>query len=146
MRFINTSELQDSLPHRAPMVWIDEVGETTDTGGECFVTLKPDGLYFSEGQLRSTSCIEFLAQGFGYQASAHIIRSGQPPASQKQRAFLVAVTQANLHDVSTVKAGDRLLITVGNVKHVGPITLFAGKVTTSTGLLLCDANLKVFSE
>ncbi|RYZ63429.1 MAG: hypothetical protein EOP05_23605, partial [Proteobacteria bacterium] len=122
MRLIKTSELQDSLPHRAPMVWVDEVGETSELGGESFVTLKGEGLYFSEAGLRPSSLIEFLAQGFGFQAAAHIMRSGLPPAAQKQKAFLVSVTQANFHEVGTegshAKPGDRLHIVINNVKHV----------------------------
>jgi 3-hydroxymyristoyl/3-hydroxydecanoyl-(acyl carrier protein) dehydratase len=146
MKTLSTAELIDWLPHRPPMVWVDEVGESSENGGECFVTLREDGLYFASHGLRETSPIEFLAQGFGYLAAATSVRSGKTEVPQKQKAFLVSVTQCTLHDLSTVRAGDQLTISVSGVKHVGPITLFNGKVATDSGTLLCEANLKVFSE
>jgi predicted hotdog family 3-hydroxylacyl-ACP dehydratase len=143
---ISTSDLKGYLPHRAPMVWIDEVGATTDTGGLAYVTLKPDGLYFSEGVLRPTSIIEFLAQGFGFIAAAHKVRLGNNTAPAVQRAFLVAVTQCQLHDTAAATPNSRLIITVSDVKQLGPIQLFKGQVTTDLGTVLGTASLKVFSE
>lgn len=141
-----TSELKEWLPHRAPMVWIDEVGDTSETGGVCFVTLKADGLYFSDGVLRRTSIVEFLAQGFGYIAATHKIRSGHSLSSALKRAFLVAVTQCQLIETAQATPGTRLQITVSDVKQIGPIQLFKGTVATASGQTLGTASLKVFSE
>ncbi len=143
---ISTSELHAFLPHRPPMIWIDEVGSSSADGGTCFVTLKREGLYFSEGVLRPTSLIEFLAQGFGYVAAAHKVRCGFSNVPAVQKAFLVAVTQAHFHDLSGAKPGTRLTVTLSDVKQIGPIQLFKGTVSLDTGAILGTANLKVFSE
>lgn len=143
---IPTSELEAWLPHRPPMVWIDEVGETSDSGGNCYVTLKANGLYLTDGSLRATSLIEFLAQGFGFVAAAHKIRLGADSPTALSKAFLVAVTQCELADTFDVSAGARLEIKISDVKSVGPIQIFKGQVSTAAGRTLCTASLKVFSE
>jgi predicted hotdog family 3-hydroxylacyl-ACP dehydratase len=141
----STQDLLAYLPHRPPMVWIDEVGETSPSGGECFVTLKSDGLYFSDGILRRTSLIEFLAQGFGYQTVAHKLRAGERPAAVA-RAFLVSVSKCHLAPTESLKQGDRLRVVFEDIKTVGPITLFNGKIIGTEGQEFCKASLKVFAE
>jgi predicted hotdog family 3-hydroxylacyl-ACP dehydratase len=141
----STQELLEFLPHRAPMVWIDEVGEISEFRSECFVTLKANGLYFSNGVLRRTSLIEFIAQGFGYQAAASALRSGaQPPRAAK--AFLASVSKCVLSSTESLKPGDRLRIVLENAKSIGPITLFSGQVIGQNGQEYCSASLKVFSQ
>lgn len=141
----STLELLDFLPHRPPMVWIDEVGEAFEAGGECFVTLKADGLYFSGERLRRTSLIEFIAQGFGYLSAARVLRAGaEPPKASK--AFLVSVSKCQISPTEALKAGDRLRVVLADSKSLGPITLFYGSVVGPTGEEFCRAHLKVFAE
>ncbi len=141
----STQELLKFLPHRSPMVWIDDVGDLSESSSECFVTLKADGLYFSNARLRRTSLIEFIAQGFGYQAAARIIRAGdEPPPAGK--AYLVSVSKCVMSATDTLKAGDRLRVVLENWKSIGPITLFNGKVLGPSDQELCVADLKVFVQ
>ncbi|MBX2994195.1 MAG: hypothetical protein KF681_05225 [Bdellovibrionaceae bacterium] len=140
---VPTSELSAYLPHRAPMVWIDEVTAYGPEGGEALVHLKPEGLYFSNGELRPSSLIEFMAQGQGFVGACHV--RDQNVVQTPKRAFLVAVTKAEFGDaIPKVRAGDTLRVEVGPSRQLGEIHVFKGSVTTSSGDLLCSAQLKVF--
>ncbi len=133
-------DLIEYLPHRAPAVWIDEA-----TPDACYVDLKSDAPYMTNGKLRRTSLIEFIAQSFGYQAAARALSQGKAP-SKSSKAYLVAVTKCALKDTSALKPGDRLEIAISDVNQIGPITLFNSTVTDPHGTELARASLKVFSE
>lgn len=141
---VPTSELADWLPHRPPMVWIDDVVQCDDDIGECTVRLKDDGLYFSEEGLRATSLVEFIAQSFGYISACRSRESGETRKTSK--AFLVSIGSAEFGDSTQVRAGDVLRVRISNVKRIGPITLFDGQVLLASGSVLGKASLKVYAE
>jgi predicted hotdog family 3-hydroxylacyl-ACP dehydratase len=139
------SQLLDFLPHRAPAVWIDEVGTVTETRGESFVKLKANAAYMSDGKLRRSSLIEFIAQSFGYQQAAQAVREGRV-IEKASKAFLVSVTKCKLSETAALKADDTLKISIEDIHNVGPITLFNSVVTDSRGTEYARASLKVFSQ
>ena len=137
---MNINELADYLPHRPPAIWIDEVTEEAS-----YVVLKKSAPYYSNGVLRPSSLIEFIAQSFGYQSALKILDSGVKPTAAS-KAFLVAVTKCTLKDTATLKVGERLKITIGDTKVIGPITVISATVTDSNGTEYANASLKVFAE
>ncbi|MES2856224.1 MAG: hypothetical protein V4692_10195 [Bdellovibrionota bacterium] len=141
---IPCSELYDWLPHRPPMVWVDEVISADGVSGECAVNVKSDALYMSDGFLRPSSAVEFLAQAFGYANAAFAVSSGTTAAAPK-KAFLVSVTKCEM-STELVRPGMRLAVKIFNIKPVGPILLFDGEVVDSNSHVVCRASLKVYSE
>ena len=155
MKFpISTSQLADFLPHRPPMVWIDEVLSCDDESGEASVVIQLEAHYMTRGKLRPSAIIEFIAQAFGYTAACrHLINSPSATVSI-QKAFLVGVRDANLKEVSERSewtSGERLLVRVGHFKQIGPMQILDGTVLlAATDLapekILATANLKLYSE
>jgi predicted hotdog family 3-hydroxylacyl-ACP dehydratase len=125
------------------MVWIDEVTAASDTGGECRIKVKPDALYMSDGNLRPSSYIEFLAQSFGYTSAAHARANGSDATAPK-KAFLVSVSRCETAPDAEGVSEIRVILT--NVKPVGAIVLFDGEVLDQNSRVLCRASLKVYAE
>ena len=145
-----TSNIRDVLPfvpHRPPMVWVDEIVTFDETSGECRVVML-DGAHFlgAEG-LRSTSCLEFIAQAYGY-CSVAFSRQKDPNAPPLKKAFLASfkdVVFADSARIAQVKVGDLVQAKFSGVRHIGPIALFNG-VAVHAGEVICQAQLKVFCE
>ncbi len=115
---ISAREIQHYIPHRPPMVWIDEVIDYSADGGECLVHLKTRSLYLSPRGLRAPSCLEFIAQAYGFCWIAYVTRVQNPGAAPMSRAFLAAFKDARFAAparLAQVKAGDTL-----TVKNLGP--------------------------
>jgi predicted hotdog family 3-hydroxylacyl-ACP dehydratase len=147
-RAIPVKEIEKYLPHRPPMVWIDEVISFSEKAGECRVRLQADGHYMDRESLRSTSCLEFIAQAYGFISVCHHIYILDPNSKPLSKAFLASMKDARLPSVdilSQVQAGDQLSITVQGVRQMGPIVMFHGQVKKGD-LVVCQAQMKVFKE
>jgi predicted hotdog family 3-hydroxylacyl-ACP dehydratase len=147
-RAISVEEIEKYLPHRPPMVWIDEVVNFSEKTGECRVRLKADGLYMGANGLRPTSCLELMAQAYGFISVCHHIYILDPNSKPLSKAFLASMKQAELPTAEVLKQvhpGDLITITIDGVRQMGPIVLFNGRVRKDD-LLLCQAQMKIFKE
>lgn len=149
---IPTLRLAEWLPHRPPMVWIDEVMAFDQKSGEARLCLVEDAHYMDEKGLRPASLIELIAQSFGYVhvcQKLELARAGKPSVPVT-KAFLCGIRDAQFSDSllsSPPQAGTRLVIRVGNIKTFGPIQSIDGQVCLAdSGEEIASANLKVFSE
>lgn len=148
MKKVDFQHIMPYSPHRPPMVWIDEVAAYGATDGECVVRVKKDALYMDPDGLRSSACIEFIAQAYGYMSIAFRIYENHPNAKPLKRAFLAAIKDAQTcapEILRTIQDGDRLNIRISGVRALGPITMFNGEVLRGTQSL-ATAQMKVFSE
>ncbi len=145
MKPVPARDLFEALPHRPPMVWVDEVIVADETGGTCRVDLKHDGLYLTDGSLRPSSLIELMAQSFGYIIAANQRRS--PSDGPKiSKAFLISISNSKLEYRPDIGAGRSVNVHISNVRTIGSVTLFNGSVLLSDGTPLGTADLKVYSE
>ncbi len=147
MKFpVSVSEFQSVVPHRPPMVWVDEVTSASTEHGECRVFLKETALYyFSPGELLVTAGIEWIAQTYAYSRAAYFASKGKCHSDLKE-AFLVAVRDAefaNQEEWSSV-GGREIHIRVDGFRNLGPLTLINGQVREDSGVLLMKAHLRVF--
>jgi predicted hotdog family 3-hydroxylacyl-ACP dehydratase len=148
MTTIRVKEIEKYLPHRPPMVWIDEVTSFSERAGECRLKLRADGLYMDENGLRPSSCLEFIAQAYGFISVCHHIYILDPNSKPLSKAFLASVKDAELPSAAVLRevvVGDELTISISGVRQMGPIVLFNGKISRGD-LVLCEAQLKVFKE
>jgi len=131
------------------MVWVDQVLDYSDTEGETCLTVKSEGHYMDpQGSMRPSSCLEFIAQSYGFISICQREFSGNPIKSAPKRAFLASFNDAKFAAQSvmkSVKPGDVLNIKVTSVRAMGPIILFSGQVRRGTDTL-CETRMKVFSE
>ena len=130
------------------MVWIDEVVNYGAREGTCLVRIKKDALYMDPEGLRASSCMEFIAQAYGYMSIAYRIYESEPDAKPLKRAFLASIKDAKTcapDRLREVCDGDELQVKISGIRSMGPITLFNGQVVRGEELL-CTAQMKVFSE
>ena len=143
---VDVRTLAKWIPHRDPMIWIDQITDFNAEGGEAVVTLKEDALYMTDGQLRPTATIEFVAQTYGFVAACQNLSRPAGERSSIQKAFLVGIRNADLDKVGVLRAGTVVKIRVGNVKFVGPVQILDGHVSLENGETIAAINLKLYSE
>jgi 3-hydroxymyristoyl/3-hydroxydecanoyl-(acyl carrier protein) dehydratase len=145
---IQVCDILKYIPHRPPMVWVDEVVRFSKVDGECLIHIRADGLYMSPMGLRSSSCLEFIAQAYGFISTCYITRVLDPNAGPMKRAMLVSFKDARFASpeiLASVRAGDTLRVPVEGVRAVGPITAFYGRVFRGE-TLLCEVQMRTFCE
>ena len=145
---IAVGDLIRYMPHRPPMVWIDRVREFSKVNGFCFVDVRRDALYMGPTGLRASSCLEFVAQAFGFIWTCYVTRTLNPLAPPMTKALLVSFKDAvfaTREIFEHVQAGDELSIRIENVRSVGPITAFGG-VVRHRETTLCAVQMRTFCE
>lgn len=143
--------IQDILryvPHRPPMVWIDKVKSWSSQDGECEIHIKSDAHYMGPKGLRNTSCLEFIAQSYGYSHTCHIVHDLDPQSNGMSKAYLASFNSVEFaapEVFAAIKDGDVLNVRVHNARKIGPITAFKGEVIWRNQVI-CSAKMKVFCE
>lgn len=132
----------DYLPHRPPMLLIDEIIEVNANGGMCRTTIKPDCVFAIDGLVHPSSMIEFVAQACAIAAGVTASRTGGPP----RLGFIIGCREVTF-DVDTFKVGDVLTIGITKVLGEQQLGVFNGVVTrdgvvcTKVQLSVVDAEL-----
>jgi predicted hotdog family 3-hydroxylacyl-ACP dehydratase len=145
---IEVKDIWEFAPHRPPMVWVDQILEYGANHGESLVHIKADAHYMNENGLRPSSCLEFIAQSYGFISICHRKFTGDPVHQAPRRAFLASFKDAMFCPetlLKSVRAGDILNVRISGVRQMGPIILFQGQVHRGNELL-CESQMKVFSE
>lgn len=140
-------QFADCVPHRPPMVWIDEVLSATSEGGECRVLTNPNALYFKNGRIEPLSCIEWIAQCFAFVRSALLIEAGLRDTHKAAEAFLVGIRNADLlidPDDAEFQTAKELRVHVSRFREFGPIIMVDGEVRLLSGRVVMQANLRVY--
>lgn len=131
------------------MVWMDEVlAFDANQNGETVVTLKPEGLYWDDQGLRPSSCLEFIAQAYGYISVCYHIYILDPNSKPLTKAFLASVKDATIPSremLKDIKPGDRINVKIAFLRQMGPIQMITGRVFKGS-TLICEAQMKLFKE
>ena len=139
----STQNLLGFLPHQGDMIWIDYVIESHDTGGTCLVIVNKYKHYFGEEELRQSSFIEWMAQGFGF-LNALKVKQGKAAQGAVTNAFLVGFNNVTFGQILPQESEELLIIT-NATRSIGPITYIEGKVQSKeSGIVYCEALLKLF--
>lgn len=128
------------LPHRPPMVWIDEVLVSGAAGGTCAVDLNPAQPYFgADGRCLAFAPVEWIAQAFGYARAVH---TADPAAVS--RAYLAGISSVVLERPLPVSG--RLIVDALLTRELAPLALVSGVVRGEDGTVFARASLKIFVE
>ena len=138
---LSTKELEPWVPHRAPMIWIDEVLSFDDENSLCRTAIDTRKPVYSKVGLRPSIWIECIAQGFGF---ALIAREMGKPHEKIKRAFMAGISHAKFFPLK--REPKVVLVSSKKVRALGPLTLLDGDVRTEDGELIASAQLKVFGE
>jgi len=133
---IPTAELYEYLPHRSPMIWVDEVLHCgrNEKGlfGTCRVDLTRDrGFRSADGSVRTSALIEWIAQGYGYVKASHRRAEGFGLAGFG-RAVLVGISDCDVN-LSELKDENAIHVHVRELRAMHPAYVIEGKVTNEGG-------------
>ena len=97
----------DVLPHKAPMILIDELVEASETALTSRVRLRDDSPFVRDGRVSSVIAIEYMAQTIAAMAGLRRRRHGQ----DVKRGSLVGCRELKL-EVAELRTGDDLTVEV----------------------------------
>jgi predicted hotdog family 3-hydroxylacyl-ACP dehydratase len=119
----------DFVPHRPPMLWLDEVGEETPSSVVCYTTIRPDFIFLDgpdgldDGHVRPVVMIELVAQASAVHLGLKARRAGRPP----RFGMLVGCREAEFF-VERLEVGDELTVTVERAFDEPEVSAFVGTV------------------
>jgi len=141
---VNVTQLRSVLPHRSPMVWIDEILSGCYEGGVCRTFSSKEKLYFSSGSFLKYMGIELVAQAFGFSRGIYEL-SKNPDAPEPGRAFLVGIRTGFMKKIPSDTQS--LLIETKLFRELPPLLLVDGVVRSeATGEEFLKVQLKLFYE
>jgi predicted hotdog family 3-hydroxylacyl-ACP dehydratase len=120
----------DYLPHRPPMLLIDDIVELTDHRAVCRTTIHPDCVFAIDGLVHPSAMIELVAQACAIYAGARSVRDGDPP-----RLGLIMACREISFAVDSFAVGDDLTIVASKVFGQNQLAAFIG--TVARGDTLC---------
>jgi predicted hotdog family 3-hydroxylacyl-ACP dehydratase len=95
--------ITDLLPHRAPMLWIDEVVAHHGDDISCRLTVRPDHVFVSDGEVEPVVAIEWMAQTVGALVGLYDRKQSLAP----RPGYLIAIPEAEFF-VPRFRVGDAL--------------------------------------
>lgn len=146
---MKSSEFLSWVPHRPPMLWIDEVVSASSERGECRVIPKADALYREGGRILPTSCVEWVAQAFAFIRSCYLIEAGFHGQEKAHQALLVGIKNAKFKFEAgdpEVEQAKEILVTVDHFREFGPIIMVHGEVRLPSGRILMEGSLRLYHE
>lgn len=141
---VKVAQMRAILPHRPPMVWIDDILSGTYEGGICRTTPVEESLYLSEGAFLKYTGIELVAQAFGFSRGIYEL-SKNASANEPARAFLVGIRTVHMAKIPA-RVGN-LLVETKLFRELPPLLLVDGTVRSeATGEEFMKVQLKLFFE
>lgn len=116
--------IADYLPHRPPMLLIDEIVESERDRIVCRTTLHPDCVFALDGKVHPTAMIEFVAQAAAICVGVQAERDGDPP-----RLGLIIGCREITFAVDSFAVGDLLEIVATRVVGQAQFGAFTGTVS-----------------
>jgi predicted hotdog family 3-hydroxylacyl-ACP dehydratase len=120
----------DYLPHRPPMLLIDDIVDITDDRIVCRTTIHPDCVFAIDRRVHASAMIEFVAQVSAIFAGVLSARDGGPP-----RLGMIVGCREITFAVDSFAVGDEL--TIAATKIFGEHQLAAFTATVSRHGVVC---------
>jgi len=117
--------IEQLLPHRAPMRWIDALIECTETTAVATATFSADHFAVADGAVLETALVECVAQTVAAALGRRAQASGKSGAAHN--GMLIAAT--NFRIESRPAAGKMLRIEISERKRLGPMLMISGAIT-----------------
>lgn len=135
---MTTGSLADLLPHRPPMVLLDELVEHAPGRARCRVRLRPDAPFMENGRVRAVVAIEYMGQAAAACAGLAAREGGRPPAP----GLLLGTRELTLA-VGHFEAGDELEVEAEHLAEDDRISSFRCAVRRA-GATVAEAVLTVY--
>ncbi|MDB4974898.1 MAG: thioester dehydrase [Myxococcaceae bacterium] len=130
--------IEQVLPHRAPMLWIDSVVAQQRDDVHCRLTVRPSHVFVVDGQVDPVVSIEWMAQTVGALVGLWDRRRSEVP----RPGYLIAVPEAEFM-VESFQVGDVLDLHAHKTWGDATLASFEAQVDRA-GLLAARAQLSVY--
>lgn len=112
------------LPHRPPMLLIDDIVEVLTDRATVRTTIHPDCVFAIDGRVNPAAMIEFVAQACAIAVGVTASREGKPP-----RLGVILGCREVSFTIDSFAVGDELEITVERVFGQSQLAAFACTVS-----------------
>ena len=117
--------IEQLIPHRAPMRWIDALIECTETTAVATACFDAEHFAVANGKVLETALVECVAQTVAAALGQRSQAGGKTGAANN--GMLIAVT--NFRIESQPDAGKVLRIEISERKRLGPMLMISGIIT-----------------
>ncbi|MET0341703.1 MAG: hypothetical protein ABW252_11930 [Polyangiales bacterium] len=131
-------DIRELLPHRPPMLWIDEVVAHDEDRIRCRLTVREDHVFVDDGKVEALVAVEWVAQAVG--ALVGLLDRSQQ--LMPRPGYLIAVPEAELH-VDAFAVGETLDVAVRRAWGDDSLGSFEGEVLRSD-VVAVRAKLSVY--
>ena len=126
-----SADIEQLLPHRAPMRWLDALAECTDTTATGTVLVTAEHFAVVNGTMLESALVECAAQTIAAALGQRRHASGD--SGPAQTGMLAAVS--NFQITARPVVGQTLTIEVREVKRLGPMLMIAARLTCGEQLI-----------
>ncbi len=130
--------IEELLPHRPPMLWIDEVVDQRGDDIHCRLTVRESHAFVSGGQVEAIVAIEWMAQTVGALVGLYDRKRGDAP----RPGYLIAIPEAHF-SVERFAVGDVLELYAHRAWGDESLASFECRVERG-GALAATAQLSVY--
>ena len=125
------ASIEQLIPHRAPMRWVDALIDCTDTTATATTIFTANHFAVANRAVIETALVECMAQTVAAALGHRMRASGKPGAANN--GMLAAVSNFKIH--SSPPMNLELTIEVREVKRLGPMLMIAGTISCGTRLI-----------
>lgn len=126
-----STAIEQIIPHRAPMRFVEELMECTDTTATALTRFTAEHFAVANGQVIETALVECLAQTVAAALGHRMRASGQSGAAH--HGMLAAVSNFKIH--ARPPLNQTVTIEVREVKRLGPMLMITGKISCGAKLI-----------
>ncbi|WP_087019020.1 hypothetical protein [Thaumasiovibrio subtropicus] len=140
--FSTFPDIDQLLPHEAPMVMLDGLVAVSDKGATCEAFVGSDNLYFDATQQHIPAWIglEMMAQAVAAKAGYRSWLEGLPPS----QGMLLGTRRYTTY-CTGFKQGSRLEVLVSEQADLGEMVRYSGKISCN-GKLLAECGMNLFIQ
>ncbi len=125
-----SAAIEQLIPHRAPMRWVEELLDCTETTATATTRFPAEHFAVVNGMVIETALVECMAQTVAAALGQRMQAGGK--SGTANNGMLAAVSNFKIH--SRPPLDQTLTIEVREVKRLGPMLMITGKIS-------CDAEL-----
>jgi predicted hotdog family 3-hydroxylacyl-ACP dehydratase len=125
------SAIEQLIPHRAPMRWVDALIDCTETTATATTMFTANHFAVADRTVIETALVECMAQTVAAALGHRMRASGRPGTANN--GMLAAVSNFKIH--SSPPMNLELTIEVREVKRLGPMLMIAGTISCGTRLI-----------
>lgn len=120
-----SATIEELIPHRAPMRFIDALTDCTDTAATATANFSADHFAVADGAVLETALVECVAQTVAAALGQRAKNRGQSGGAAN--GMLVAVT--NFQIQARPPAEKELRIEIRELKRLGPMLMISGNIS-----------------